>query len=70
MHNKPPGNQKNLMVITIYGIGGILVFWSRKDLKGFLPCLGMAASWSQDNEVSEYDQEIPLSVAPDQPTIS
>ena len=52
------GNQKNLKVNTIYGIGGILVFWFREDLNGFLPYLGMAASWSQDQEVSEYDQEI------------
>ena len=51
----------------------LAAFWSsgsREDLKGFLPYLGMAASWSQDNEVSEYDQEMKLSVAPDQPTTS
>ena len=59
MHTKPPGNQKNLKVNTIYM--GLDAFWSsgsREDLKGFLPYLGMAASWSQDIEVSEYDQEI------------
>ena len=42
----------------------LAAFWSSgfgEDLKGFLPYLGMAASWSQDNEVSEYDQEIKLS---------
>ena len=43
---------------------GLEPFWSsgsREDLKGVLPYLGMAASWSQDNEVSEYDKEIQLS---------
>ena len=43
---------------------GLAAFWSsgsREDLKELLPYLGMAASWSQDNEVSEYDQEIQLS---------
>ena len=58
MHTKPPGNQKNLKVNTIYGIGGILVFWFQRRFKRVLPYLGMAASWSQDNDVSEYDQEI------------
>ena len=52
-----PGNQKNFKVNTIYGIGGILVFWFQRMFKRyFLPC--MAASWSQDQEVSEYDQVI------------
>ena len=41
---------------------------SREYLKGFLPYLSMAASWSQDQEVSEYDQEILRSKTPDQPT--
>ena len=39
----------------------LAAFWSsgsREDLKRFAPYVGMAASWSQDNEVSEYDQEI------------
>ena len=57
MLTKPPGNQKNLKVNTIDGIGGTLVFWFQRRFKGFLPYVGMAAS-SQDNEVSEYDQEI------------
>ena len=38
----------------------LAAFWSsgsREDLKVFLSYLGMAASWSQDNEVSEYDQK-------------
>ena len=52
-----PGSQKNLKVNTIYGIGGILVFLFQRMFKMFfLPC--MAASWSQDQEVNEYDQEI------------
>ena len=58
MHTKPPGNQKNLKVNTIYGIGGILVFWFQRRFKRVLTYLGVAASWSQDNEVGEYDQEI------------
>ena len=53
-----PGNQKNLKVNTIYGIGGILVFWFQRIFKGVLPYLSMAASCSQDQEVTEYDQEI------------
>ena len=39
---------------------GLAAFWSsgsREDLKGFLPYFGMAAFWSLDNEISEYDQE-------------
>ena len=32
---------------------------------GLLPDLSMAASWSQDQEVSEYDQEIQQSYTPD-----
>ena len=43
---------------------GLAAFWSsgsREDLKGILLYLSMAVSWSQDNEVSEYDQEIQLS---------
>ena len=53
-----PGNQKNLKVNTIYGIGGILVFWFQRIFKRGFTYLSMAASWSQDQEVSEYDQEI------------
>ena len=52
------GNQKNLKVNTIYGIGGILVFWFQRISKRVLPYLSKAASWSQDQEVSEYDQEM------------
>ena len=52
------GNQKNLKVNTIYRIGGILVFWFKRRFKRVLPYLSMAASWSQDQEASEYDQEI------------
>ena len=43
---------------------------SREYLKGFLHYLSIAASWSQDQEVSEYDQEILRSKTPDQPTTS
>ena len=53
-----PGNQKNLKVNTIYGIGGILVFWFQRIFKRVLPYLRKAVSWSQDQEVSEYDQEM------------
>ena len=53
-----PGNQKNLKVNTIYGIDGILVFWFQKIFERDLTYLSMAASWSQDQEVIEYDQEI------------
>ena len=53
-----PGNQKNFKVNTIYGIGGILVFWFQRIFKQGFTYLRMAASWSQDQEVSEYDQEI------------
>ena len=53
-----PGNQNILKVNTIYGIGGILVFWFQRIFKWGFTYLGMAASWSQDQEVSEYDQEI------------
>ena len=53
-----PGNQKNLKVNTIYRIGGILVFWFQKICKRGFTYLSMAASWSQYQEVSEYDQEI------------
>ena len=52
-----PGNQKNLKVNTIYGIGGILVFCSREYLKRVLPYFSMAASWLIDQEVNEYDQD-------------
>ena len=62
------GNQKNLKVNTIYGLGGILIFWFQRIFKRVLPYLSMAASWSQDQEVSEYDQEILQSKTPDQPT--
>ena len=34
---------------------GLAAFWSsgsREDFKGFLPYLGMATSWSQDQEAS------------------
>ena len=40
---------------------GLVAFFSsgsRKYLKGLLPYLSMAASWSQDQEVTEYDQEM------------
>ena len=40
---------------------GLVAFYSsgsREYLKGFLPYLSKAASWSQDQEVSEYDQEM------------
>ena len=43
---------------------GLAAFWSsgsREDLKGLLPYLGTAASWSHDNKVSDYDQEVHLS---------
>ena len=39
---------------------GLAAFWSsgiREDLNGLLPYLGMAASWSESNEISEYDQD-------------
>ena len=65
-----PGNQKNLKVNTIYGIGGILVFWFQRISKRVLPYLSMAASWSQDQEVTEYDQEMQQLLTSDQPTIS
>ena len=52
------GNQKNLKVNTIYGIGDILVFWFQRIFKRGFTYLSMAASWSQDQEVSEYDKEI------------
>ena len=56
---KAPGNQKNLKVNTIYGIGGFYsLLGSREYLKGGLPYLSIAASWSQDQVESEYDQEI------------
>ena len=42
----------------MYGIGGILVFWFQRIFKRGFTYLSMAASWSQDQEVSEYDQEI------------
>ena len=53
-----PGNQKNLKVNTIYGIGGNLVFWFQRIIKKGLSYLSMAASWSQDQEISEYNQEV------------
>ena len=53
-----PGNQKNLKVNNIYGIGGILVFWFQRISKRGFTYLSMVASWSQDQEVSEYDQDI------------
>ena len=40
------------------GLVAFIVFCSREYLKRVLPYLSMAASWSQDQEVSEYDQEI------------
>ena len=67
------GNQKNFKFNTIYGIGGILVFWFQRIFKrGLIPYLSMAASCSQDQEVSEYDKEIQQSEskAPDQPPTS
>ena len=70
MHTKPPGNQKKLRSIPYMELAAFCSSGSREDTTGFLPYLGMAASWSQDNEASEYDQEIQLSVAPDQPTTS
>ena len=51
-------NQKNLKVNSIYWIGGILSSGSREYLKAVLSYWSMAASWSQDQEVGEYDQEI------------
>ena len=65
-----PGNQKNLKVNTIYGIGSILVFWFQRIIKEVLSFLSMVASWYQDREVSEYDQEIQQSLTPDQLTTS
>ena len=53
-----PGNQKNLKVNTIYGIGGNLVFWFQRIVKRGLSYLSMVASCSQDQEISEYNQEI------------
>ena len=53
-----PGNQKNLKVNTIYGIGGILVFWFQRIIKRGFILFEHGASWSQYQEVSEYDQEI------------
>ena len=52
------GNQKNLKVNTIYGIGGNLNFWFQIIFKRGFTYMSMVASWSQDQEVSEYDHEI------------
>ena len=56
--NQAPGNQKNLKVNTIYGLGGILVFWFQRIFKRGFTYLSIATSWPQDQEVIEYDQEI------------
>ena len=36
----------------------IIVFWFQRIFKRVLPNLSMAVSWLQDQEGSEYDQEI------------
>ena len=53
-----PGNQKNLKVNTIYGIGGILLFWFQRIFKRVFTLFEQAGILAQDQEVSEYDQEM------------